>query len=139
MVTKKYKKKFTEMYKEADKLQGMEAEKLSEKEWKKRCDKLFKSSEEAEENIDEDVEKLSDFKGMFRRINPRTSCDMIAYYIEDDCKTWPDRCPVGVKKIIVEKLKKDIEREKGTARILKTKPNEERIKRIEEQIKKLEK
>ena len=87
----------------------------------------------------EDVEKLSDFKGMFRRINPRTSCDMIASYIEDDCKTWPDRCPVGVKKIIVEKLKIDIEREKGTARILKTKPNEERIKKIEEQIKNLEK
>jgi len=139
MAIKKYEKKFTEMYKEADKLQGMETEKLSEEAWKKRCNKLFKSSEEAEENIDEDVEKLSDFKGMFRRINPRTSCDMIASYIEDDCKTWPDRCPIGVKKIIVEKLKKDIEREEGTARILKTKPNEERIKKIEEQIKKLEK
>ena len=139
MVTKKYEKKFVEMYKEAEKLHGVEAEKLNEKEWKKRCEKLFRSAEKAKSQIDEDVKKLSEVKGIFRRIDPRTDCGMIAYYIKDDCNTWPDRCPVEIKKIVVEELKEDIKSERESARILKTKSNEERIKKIEEQIKNLEK
>jgi len=129
MVIKKYEKKFVEMYKEAEKLHGVEAEKLSEKEWKKRCDKLFRSAEKTKKQIDEDVKKLSEVKGIFRRIDPRTDCGMIAYYIKDDCNTWPDRCPVEIKKIVVEELRDD----------LKWTEIPERIKKIEEQIKNLEK
>ena len=129
MVIKKYEKKFVDMYKEAEKLHGVEAEKLSEKEWKKRCDKLFRSAEKAKKQIDEDVEKLSEVKRIFRRIDPRTDCGMIAYYIKDDCKTWPDECPVEVKKIVAEELRDD----------LKWTEIPERIKKIEEQIKNLEK
>ena len=129
MVTKKYEKKFVEMYKEAEKLHGVEAEKLNEKEWKKRCEKLFRSAEKTKNQIDEDVKKLSEVKGIFRRIDPRTDCGMIAYYIKDDCNTWPDKCPVEIKKIVVEELRDD----------LKWTKIPERIKKIEEQIKNLEK
>jgi len=134
MVTKKYEKKFLEIYKEAKKLGGIEAEKMSDKNWSQRCDNLCAKAKKSQDEVDEDIEKLSNARFLFRRLEPgRTKCDMIAYYIKEDCKSEPHKCPLEIKKEVVKELKEDLD-------VLKRMPPEpKRIERIKQQIEKLEK
>lgn len=131
----KYEDKFTEMYKEAEFLGSIEAEKIPEEEWRKRCEKLYDKSKQTKEDIDKEVKKLSETKGLFWRIKPNTRCDMIAYYIEEDCKSKPERCPAKIKELIVKKLEEDIFYRERELRWAKEEKGEERIKRHEKKIK----
>lgn len=108
-----YEKKFVEIYKEADTLHGFVAEKMPEEEWRKRCTKLFEAVKKNQEDINKDIEKLSKEKRLFWKIELHKrgvlrDCEMIAYYIEDDCKSKPQECPTELKKIIIDELKKDL-------------------------------
>lgn len=124
----KYEDKFTEMYKEAEFLSSIEAEKIPEEEWRKRCQRLYDEAKQTKEDIDKEIKKLSETKRLFRRIDPVTRCDMISYHIKDDCKEKPEKCPVEVKKLIIKELEGDIYSKERELRWIKETPEEEQIK-----------
>lgn len=106
-MAEKYEDIFTGIYKQAKFLGGIEAEKLDIEEWRKRCQELYDKSKKAKEDIDKDIQKLSETKRLFWRIDSNvTKCDSLAYKIKDDCKEKPEKCPVEVKKLIIQDLEK---------------------------------
>jgi len=146
MTEEKYNNIFTGIYKEAKFLGGIEAEKLDIEDWRKRCNELYDKGKQAREDIDKEIEKLSETKRLFRRIDPNnTDCNSIAYRIKNDCKEKPEKCPVEVKKLIVKELEEDIHfeerqiqwiKEDETLSLSSGETQQDAIKRHEEDIKK---
>lgn len=145
-----YEDKFVEIFKEADLLHGLKAEKMPEEEWKKRCAKLFEAVKKNQEDIDKDIKKLSEEKRLFWKIELHKSfylardCEMVTYYIKEDCLAHPETCPIGVKEL----MKKEIQSEQRDHKLMlewaekEKKPEniefyKEKIKEDEEKIKRL--
>lgn len=148
-MTEKYEERFVDMFKEAEFLSSSEAEKIGIEAWRVRCQKLYDKAKQAKDDIDKEIQKLSEIKKVFWRIDLNYArCDMLHYYLKEDCESKPEKCPTGVKELIIKELEEDlsdakrmlewgVRKESDVTKGMYSKHYNEQIQKINDKINKL--